>query len=153
MHGTGLDHRGFGQHLRSSSDSTWMRLLPLWKYTTKHGRKWNSIDGSRFRRVVRRRSSSAPCRNPAESEPPKLPPHVESAAYEIVTFDFLSIPTIKEEPMTPVLAPVSNQNGEVLSRTNPPVEEPENPKPIEDPEDPEGPGHDENPEELPTSPE
>jgi len=90
---------------------------------------------------------------PAESEPPKLPPHVESAAYEIVTFDFLSIPTIKEEPVTPVLAPVSNQNGEVLSRTNPPVEEPENPKPIEDPEDPEGPGHDENPEELPTSPE
>jgi len=55
--------------------------------------------------------------------------------------------------MTPVLAPVSNQNGDVLSRTNPPVEEPETPKPIEDPEDPDGPGHDENPEELPTSPE
>ncbi|MGI9072272.1 MAG: hypothetical protein ACR2JB_13385 [Bryobacteraceae bacterium] len=57
--------------------------------------------------------------------------------------------------MTPALAPVSNQDGEVLLRTNPPVEEPEpdNPGPIEDPENPEDPGQEENPEELPTSPE
>lgn len=53
--------------------------------------------------------------------------------------------------MSSVFVCASNRN-----RTNPPFEEPEpdSPEPIEDPEeDPAGPGHDDNPDEPPTSPE
>ncbi len=54
--------------------------------------------------------------------------------------------------MPAVFATVSNPDRELLLRTNSPVEEPgsDDPQPIEEPEDPDP---DENPEELPTSPE
>ncbi len=58
--------------------------------------------------------------------------------------------------MSAVLLHVNNQNREMPSRPKPPIEEPEpqNPEPVEDPQDdPADPGHEDTPEELPTSPE